>query len=171
MEDNQERILALLQRRAERLRTPTVTKPPSLLAAELWVGDERYALPLEKLRAVLPLRLVTPVPLSSSKIIGLYRFEGRLVTAFSFASLVGVRGWLVDPELLLLVEVSPGRLVALDCEQVPREVELPLEKIERPKETKRQALLRAMTQELYPIWLVEDLAALVDSALKQPGER
>ena len=55
----------LLERRAARLREkPREAEEESVLwAAEFPVGEDSYALPLESLRAAVPLRMVTPVPL------------------------------------------------------------------------------------------------------------
>src|SRR5438132_3865919 len=83
-------IRDLLARRAERMRVA-----PEADAGEeelLWVGQfpigvEQHAIPLASLRAALPLRLVTPVPLAPPPVIGVLRYQGRIVTALSLASL------------------------------------------------------------------------------------
>ena len=62
----------LLIRRAARIKH----KPPESLddnllwVAEFPVGEETYAIPLEKLRAAVPLKMVTPVPLSPPHVVG-----------------------------------------------------------------------------------------------------
>jgi purine-binding chemotaxis protein CheW len=117
-----EQTRELLEKRAERLRAvpPVVVDEAVTWIAEFVVGDERYALPLAALRAVVPLRRVTPVPLSKPHIIGILRFQGRIVTAVSLASLLGVKGWSQDPAVLLVVDPGWGPLTALDCEQIPK---------------------------------------------------
>jgi chemotaxis signal transduction protein len=115
---------ALLARRSERLRAP-LPADSELRAewvAELAIGEDRYAIALSALRAVVPLRLVTPVPLSRPHVIGLLRFGGQIITALSLASLLGIRGWAQDPAVLIVVDPGFGGLVALDCEDVPRPI-------------------------------------------------
>jgi len=70
-------IKELLQKRAERIRRkPAEAEDENLLwVAELPVGEETYALPLETLRAAVPLRMVTAVPLSPPHVIGILRFQ------------------------------------------------------------------------------------------------
>src|SRR5712692_6380712 len=117
----------LLERRAARLRDkPRATEEESVLwAAEFPVGEDSYALPLESLRAAVPLKMVTAVPLSPPHVIGILRFQGQILTALSLASLLGGRGWREDPAVLLVVDPGFGRLVALDCERIPKPVGLP----------------------------------------------
>lgn len=117
----------LLLQRAERVRhKPAEADDESLLwVAEFPVGEETYALPLETLRAAVPLKMVTAVPLSPPHVIGILRFQGQIVTALSLASLLGGRGWREDPAVLLVVDPGFGRLVALDCERIPKPTGLP----------------------------------------------
>ena len=117
----------LLVRRAERIRQkPAEAEDENLLwVAEFPVGEETYALPLDTLRAAVPLKMVTPVPLSPPHVIGILRFQGQIVTALSLASLLGGRGWREDPAVLLVVDPGFGRLVAVDCERIPKPSGLP----------------------------------------------
>ncbi len=101
--------------------------------AEFPVGEETYALPLETLRAAVPLRMVTPVPLSPPHVIGILRFQGQIVAALSLASLLGGRGWREDPAVLLVVDPGFGRLVALDCERIPKPTGLPHAQVEEAR--------------------------------------
>lgn len=117
----------LLARRAERLRAipPSVDEQVVTWVAEFPVGEDRYGLPLSALCAVVPLRRVTPVPLAKPHVIGILRFQGRMVTAVSLASLLGVKGWAEDPAVLLVVDPGWGPLTALDCEQIPKPITVP----------------------------------------------
>ena len=58
-------VRELLARRAERLkaRSDRGQEETTVWVAEFPLGEERFALPLEALRAALPLRMVTAVPL------------------------------------------------------------------------------------------------------------
>ena len=117
----------LLKRRAERVRAKQTDGEDEtvLWIAEFRVGEDIYAIPLEVLRAAVPLRMVPPVPLSPPHVVGILRFQGQIVTALSLSSLLGGRGWRDDPAVLLVVDVGLGRLVALDCEQIPKPGSLP----------------------------------------------
>ncbi len=144
-------VKALLERRAERARArPRLEEESLLWMAEFPVGEEQYALPLETLRAAVPLKLVTPVPLSPPHVIGILRFQGQVITALSLASLLGGRGWREDPAVLLVVDPGVGRLVALDCEQIPKPVGVPaalvLQARERSKGPVSEVLLPGMRQ-------------------------
>jgi chemotaxis signal transduction protein len=117
----------LLVRRAERVRNKTSEQDEEnvLWVAEFPIGEETYALPLHTLRAAVPLKMVTAVPLSPPHVIGILRFQGQIVTALSLASLLGGRGWREDPAVLLVVDPGFGRLIALDCERIPKPTGLP----------------------------------------------
>jgi len=126
---------ALLARRSERLRAPLPVDSElrAEWVAELAIGEDRYAIALSALRAVVPLRLVTPVPLSRPHVIGLLRFGGQIITALSLASLLGIRGWAQDPAVLIVVDPGFGGLVALDCEDVPRPIAVPARPLEEAR--------------------------------------
>jgi chemotaxis signal transduction protein len=114
-------LLAVLERRAARLRAPIAADAGAVeWVAELMLGDHIHALPLAALRATVPLRMVTPVPLAPPHVIGILRFHGQIITALSLASLLGATGWRSDPAVLVIVEGGGGALCAIDCEQVPK---------------------------------------------------
>jgi chemotaxis signal transduction protein len=125
-------VRTLLDERANRLRgrSDTTTDESVLMVAEFPLGEERYAIPLDSLRAALPLRLVTPVPLSQPHVIGVLRYQGQVLAALSLAALLGGHGWRQDPAVLLVVERGDGELCALDCEAIPRPLSIPTVAVE-----------------------------------------
>jgi chemotaxis signal transduction protein len=125
-------VRALLDERATRLRgrSDITTDESMLMVAEFPLGEERYAIPLDSLRAALPLRLVTPVPLSQPHVIGVLRYQGHVLAALSLAALLGGHGWRQDPAVLLVVERGDGELCALDCEAIPRPLSMPSASVE-----------------------------------------
>ncbi len=133
-EAQEDELRVLLERRAERLReleqTEANREEVVHWVAEFPLGEERYALPLDTLRAALPLRMVTPVPLSAPHVIGVLRFQGQVLAALSLASLLGGHGWRQDPAVLLVVERGDGELCAVDCEAIPRPLGLPVAAVE-----------------------------------------
>lgn len=117
----------VLRARRERLRAAARDEEEALTwVAEFPLGGEAHAFELERLRAAVPLRAVTPVPLAPPHVIGVLRFEGRPIAALSLSTLLGVaRGWAQDPSTLLVLDAGGGRLVAVDCEEVPRPTGVP----------------------------------------------
>ncbi|MET0405230.1 MAG: chemotaxis protein CheW [Cystobacter sp.] len=130
-------VRALLDERASRLRgrSDTSTDESVLMVAEFPLGEERYAIPLDSLRAALPLRLVTPVALSQPHVIGVLRYQGHVLAALSLAALLGGHGWRQDPAVLLVVDKGDGELCALDCEAIPRPLSIPTAAVESARVT------------------------------------
>lgn len=117
----------LLEERAERLRTrKEAAEEDGAWAAEFELGGEHFALPLDRLRACLPLKGVAPVPLARRGVVGITRFEGKVVAVFSLSSLLGLRGWRRDPAVLLMLKRGDG-FIGLDCEEIPRSIQLPFQ--------------------------------------------
>ena len=153
----------LLERRAARVREkPPAPEDESLLwVAEFPVGEDTYAIPLDLLRAAVPLRMVTPVPLSPPHVIGILRFQGQIVTALSLASLLGGRGWREDPAVLLVVDPGFGRLVAVDCERIPKPVGFPVKQVEDARAHAAGAVAEVTLPGLRQVHLL-DLRQLMD---------
>jgi len=157
----------LLRRRAERLRqAPTVSDGEAVLqVAEFRVGDEVYALPLGELRAVLPLRLVTPVPLAQGALVGILRFQGRIIRALSLASLLGARGWQSDPRVLLVVAAG-NEMVAFDCDETPKPTTVPLTALEQARGRAGGPVLDVITADGRELHLIQ-----VDALLRAQAGR
>jgi purine-binding chemotaxis protein CheW len=168
-----EDILALLNRRAERLREAALGEADEeavLWVAEFPIGEEHYAIALSALRAAVPLRTVTPVPLSAPHVVGVLRFQGQIVTALSLASLIGSRGWRQDPAVLLVVDPGWGALTALDCEQIPKPAALPVAAIEQAKARGAGAIMEVTTQDMRLVNYI-DVARLLDRRANAEGVR
>jgi purine-binding chemotaxis protein CheW len=135
----------VLERRADRLREKpreNADEEAMLWVAEFLVGEDSYAIPLDALRAAVPLRMVTAVPLSPPHVVGILRFQGQILTALSLSSLLGGRGWREDPAVLLVVDPGfGGRLVALDCERIPKPVAVPLALVEQARSRSSGAVI------------------------------
>jgi chemotaxis signal transduction protein len=145
-EDLDPRTREILAQRAERLRAPpaAAVEGPVEWVAEFRVGEERYAIALSTLRSVVPLRRVTPVPLSQPHVVGILRFQSQVITALSMASLLGVRGWRQDPAVLLVVDPGWGRLVAIDCEEVPRPIGVDRVAVEQARARGAKAIIEVL---------------------------
>jgi chemotaxis signal transduction protein len=153
----EEETRELLARRAARLREQGESSVEEAVhwIAEFPLGEERYALPLESLRAALPLRMVTPVPLSAPAVIGVLRFQGQVVSALSLASLLGGHGWRQDPAVLLVVDRGDGELCALDCEAIPRPTTLPLAAVEAARVRADGPVVEVFTHDRHLIHLID----------------
>jgi purine-binding chemotaxis protein CheW len=152
----------ILARRAERARAGASAEgaEATLAVAEFGLGSRRYAIPLASLRAVVPLRLVTPVPRSPGHVIGIFRFQGQFVTAVSLMTLLGVKGWRQDCAVLLVLEREDGHRVAVDCEHVPRIDALPQRAVDQARARGAGAVHEVTTAALETVGLV-DVAALI----------
>jgi purine-binding chemotaxis protein CheW len=160
--DDARSVEEILARRAERAKAASVTDggEAMLPVAEFGLGSQRYAIPLAALRAVVPLRLVTPVPRSPGHVIGILRFEGQLLTAVSLMTLLGVKGWRQDCAVLLVLEREDGHRVAVDCEHVPRIEALPQRAVDQARARGRGPVHEVTAPGLRTIGLV-DVAALL----------
>jgi chemotaxis signal transduction protein len=163
-------VQALLDRRADRARArPRLEEEAVFWLAEFPVGEEQYAIPLEALRAAVPLKMVTPVPLSPPHVIGILRFQGQIISAMSLASLLGGRGWREDPAVLLVVDPGVGRLIALDCEQIPKPVGVPSALVQQARERGKGGVSELLLSGMRQLNLL-DLRRLMDrrAAEKRP---
>ena len=153
----------LLVRRAERARQkPTGAEEDNVFwVAEFPVGEETYAVSLDVLRAAVPLKMVTAVPLSPPHVIGILRFQGQIVTALSLASLLGGRGWREDPAVLLVVDPGFGHLVALDCERIPKPTAVPQAVVEQARARSTGAVCELTLPGMRQVQLL-DLLRLMD---------
>jgi len=156
-EPSMEEIQAILDRRAARLRVRRESneEEAQIGVAEFPIGEDRYAIPLEALRACLPLRLVTPVPLSASHVIGVVRFQGQLLSALSLSAMLDGKGWRQDPSVLLIVDQGDGHLVAVDCEQIPRLVNLPIQAVDRARSKSADSVLEISLRAQRQIHLID----------------
>jgi chemotaxis signal transduction protein len=162
----------LLEKRAARVREkPVEAEDEALfLVAEFPVGEETWAIPLESLRAAVPLRSVTPVPLSPPHVIGILRFQGQIVAALSLASLLGGRGWREDPAVLLVVDSGAGHLVAVDCERIPKPSGIPHALVAEARARSTGAVVEVTLPGLRQIHLL-DLRRLVIEMKAETGAR
>lgn len=163
--ENEPALEDILERRAARARAAPDTDQAetTVPVAEFGLGKDRYAIPLATLRAVLPLKLVTPVPYSPVHVIGILRARGQLITAVSLMTLLGVKGWRHDCAVLLVVEREGGRRVAIDCEHIPRIEALPQRAVDQARARGAGPVYDVTTAELRTVGLI-DVAALLARA-------
>lgn len=120
MNERVERTLEERAARAASVASSPLDAEEVRAVARFPIGALVAAIDLRSLRAAIPLRRVTPVPLAPPPVIGILRFQGTTLTALSLASLLGLGGMRRDPAVLLVIEIEGGRLLALDAEEIPR---------------------------------------------------
>jgi chemotaxis signal transduction protein len=110
----------VLEERAQRLRQrkDSDKEDEGLWAADFRMGNDRYCIPLDRLVACMPMKGVTPVPKSRREVLGIMRWEGKVVAVFSLATLMGLKGWRRDPSVLLLLRHRQS-IIGIDSEEIP----------------------------------------------------
>ncbi len=154
---------AKLAARASDLAHGTTEVEPDdegLAAAMFSVGEEIYAIPLEHLRAAIPLTTVTPIPQAPPHVIGIVRFRGQAITVLSFAAIFGIGGWRVDPAVLVVLEGPKQRLIAVDCEHIPRAVTLPRAPIAVARSARGGPVIELSLPDIGRVMLLDDLEPL-----------
>jgi chemotaxis signal transduction protein len=162
---------ARLQIRAGELARGVAELAPELdglSVATFPVGDDIYAIPLEHLRAAIPLAAVTPIPRAPSHIIGIVRFRGQAVTVLSFAAIFGVGGWRVDPAVLVVLGGPGNRVIAIDCEQIPRASVLPVAAVAVARSTRTGPVVELAIPALGRVMLLDDLEPLFGAQGRRP---
>jgi purine-binding chemotaxis protein CheW len=156
----------ILSRRAARLRAaPTDEGQEDFVwLAEVSLRDELFALPLSSLRAAIPLRGVCAVPLVPPHVVGIVRYQGQVIAAYSLAALLGVRGWKRDPNVLIVVEHAPNKLSAIDSELIPEAVAVPRMLVERARAQAPGAARIPFQAPGLPLRTLLDVARLLGSA-------
>jgi purine-binding chemotaxis protein CheW len=169
LQDQQPSLDEILETRAARARAaPDAGQAEATLpVAEFSLGKDRYAIPLVALRAVRPLKVVTPVPRSPVHVIGIMRFEGQLITAVSLMTLLGVKGWRQDCAVLLVVELEGGRRLAVDCEHIPRIEALQQRAVDQARARGSGPVHDVTTVSLETVGLI-DIAALLARGSEAP---
>lgn len=162
LQDHDPALEEVLEKRAERARASADAEQTAetIPVAEFSSGKDRYAIPLSSLRAVLPLKAVTPVPGSPVHVIGILRFQGQLITAVSLMTLLGVKGWRQDCAVLLVLELEDGRRLAIDCEHIPRIEAMPRRAVDQARSRDSGPVYDVTTPGLQTVGFI-DLAALL----------
>jgi purine-binding chemotaxis protein CheW len=162
LNDHDPALEEILEKRAERARASADAEQTAatIPVAEFSSGKDRYAIPLSALRAVLPLKAITPVPGSPVHVIGILRFQGQLITVVSLMTLLGVKGWRHDCAVLLVVELEGGHRLAIDCEHIPRIEAMPQRAVEQARSRDCGPVYDVSTPGLQTVGFI-DLAALL----------
>lgn len=94
--------------------------------ALLVVGEYRFAVPIERIREIIPARPYTPLPGSGAHVAGLINLRGRIVTVVDLGARLGLEPCAADPDHGVVIVEHAGRLVGLAVGEVSRIVEVDL---------------------------------------------
>lgn len=79
----------------------------------LRVGEHRFAVPIERVREIIPGRPCTPLPGSDPCVRGLINLRGRIVTVIDLGTRLNLEAAAADPEHGIAVMEHAGRVVGL----------------------------------------------------------
>lgn len=84
------------------------------------VGEEMYALPIEKVRSIETVQPIRPVPLAPQHVLGVMNLRGVVVTVMDLRTMLGAPGGEITPQNRLLIVDEKAYLVdaaqdVIDC--------------------------------------------------------
>jgi purine-binding chemotaxis protein CheW len=88
------------------------------------VGEHRFAVPIGRIREIIPARAYTPLPGSGAHVCGLINLRGRLVTVVDLGARLGLAPASRTPEHSIVIVEHRGKLAGLAVEEVARIVEV-----------------------------------------------
>lgn len=162
-DEGSKRLNNILKRRAARLREPLESLAADDLSNDVaWlatfpVGGDTFAIPLERVRTVKPLKSLTQVPMTESHLLGVIRYMDDVIACMSLFSVLGVRGWEKDPEVLLIVDQGKDDLVAFDCEEVPRSETFPKALVSQAASQSKNGVAQMTTPDLRIINIISSI--------------
>jgi chemotaxis signal transduction protein len=115
------------------LEEPRVDEPSPEVAMEslllVRAGGRLFALPLDLVQEVLPLRPITPVPGADSAVAGIANVRGRVIAIVDLAAALRLTATGLGPDHRLIVLDQRGRQVGIGVVDVVRIARLPADAI------------------------------------------
>ena len=84
------------------------------------VGEHRFAVPITRIREIIPARPYTPLPGSGAHVCGLINLRGRIVTVVDLGARLGLPPARRIPDHSIVIVEHRGRLAGLAVEEVAR---------------------------------------------------
>ena len=84
------------------------------------VGEHRFAVPIGRIREIIPARPYTPLPGSGGHVCGLINLRGRIVTVVDLGARLGLPPASRLPEHSIVIVEHRAKLVGLAVEEVAR---------------------------------------------------
>ena len=105
-------------------RQPLTTAVPDNRVFTVLAGGERFGMPVACVQTVFRIDSMTPVPLAAKAIVGLINLRGRIVTAVSLRSRLGMESSPFKEMLAIGIEHN-GEAVALVVDEAGDVINLP----------------------------------------------
>lgn len=84
------------------------------------VGQHRFAVPIDRIREIIPARPYTPLPGSGGHVCGLINLRGRIVTVMDLGARLNLPPASRLPEHSIVIVEHRGKLVGMAVEEVAR---------------------------------------------------
>jgi purine-binding chemotaxis protein CheW len=84
------------------------------------VGEHRFAVPIDRIREIIPARPYTPLPGSGSHVCGLINLRGRIVTVMDLGARLHLPPASRLPDHSIVIVEHRGKLVGMAVEEVAR---------------------------------------------------
>jgi purine-binding chemotaxis protein CheW len=95
------------------------------------LGEEKYGVPIESVREIIPPSDITPVPGAPSFFEGILNVRGELVSVISMRRFVGMEDFGEDvPGKILIISATDGTVQGLLTDEVSSIVDIPSEGIQ-----------------------------------------
>jgi purine-binding chemotaxis protein CheW len=155
-----ETVRRILQERAARLASPPLEAPlpSSLSVLVLSIAGERYGIETTRVREVVPLRGLTPVPCTPSFILGVMNLRGRILSVLDLGRLFDLRASRTAEGSRVVVLESEALSLGILADAVPGVVQLGPHDMAPPSGGSRPGCTRGVTADLVAIL---DVPALV----------
>ena len=84
------------------------------------VGEHRFAVPIGRIREIIPARPYTPLPGSGPHVCGLINLRGRIVTVMDLGARLNLPPATSNPEHSIVIVEHRGKVVGMAVEEVAR---------------------------------------------------
>jgi purine-binding chemotaxis protein CheW len=84
------------------------------------VGEHRFAVPIGRIREIIPARPYTPLPGSGAHVCGLINLRGRIVTVMDLGARLNLSPASRNPEHSIVIVEHRGKVVGMAVEEVAR---------------------------------------------------
>jgi purine-binding chemotaxis protein CheW len=118
---------------------PAAAAPTSLSVCEIaervvafFLGGQRYALPIERVREIQQIVAFSEVPSGSAGVVGMVNLRGNVIPAVDMRRLVGLKAREYTLETPMIIAEVQGEVLALLVDEVQDVFELPASCLQAP---------------------------------------
>jgi len=110
------------------------------------VGEHRFAVPIGRIREIIPARPYTPLPGSGDHVCGLINLRGRIVTVVDLGARLHLPPAANNPEHSIVIVEHRGRVVGMAVEEVARIVSVDPGSLQSSAEVLRSLRRRSLAK-------------------------